>query len=192
MRILPSRLQGFSDSFGADLLAGASGAAVGAPQAMGFAIIAGVSPIFGLYTAVVATIVGALSTSSVFMTVNPTNALVLVVGSTLSAYADDDPLGHLFTLTVMVGLVQLLLGLLRAGNLFRFVSNAVMTGFVSGAGLLIIIGQLHALVGLGSVVRAALSRASATGCSACRRRSRRRFSLASFPSRSFWRLNELA
>ncbi len=150
MRILPSRLQGFRDSFGADLLAGASGAAVGAPQAMGFAIIAGVSPIYGLYTAVVATIVGALSTSSVFMTVNPTNALVLVVGSTLSAYVDDDPLGHLFTLTVMVGIVQLLLGLLRAGNLFRFVSNAVMTGFVSGAGLLIIIGQLHALVGLGS------------------------------------------
>ena len=150
MRIQPSRLQAFRNTFVADLLAGASGAAAGAPLSMGFAIIAGVSPIYGLYTTIVATIVGALATSSVFLTVSPTNALVLVVGSTLSAYADDDPLGHLFTLTVMVGVVQLLLGLLRAGNLFRFVSNAVMTGFVTGAGLLIIIGQLHALVGLGS------------------------------------------
>ena len=127
MRIQPSRLQAFRNTFVADLLAGASGAAAGAPLSMGFAIIAGVSPIYGLYTTIVATIVGALATSSVFLTVSPTNALVLVVGSTLSAYADNDPLGHLFTLTVMVGLVQLLLGLLRAGNLFRFVSNAVMT-----------------------------------------------------------------
>ena len=150
MHIQPSRLQSFRRNFSADLLAGASGAAAGAPLSMGFAIIAGVSPIYGLYTAVVATIIGALATSSVFLTVSPTNALVLVVGSTLSAYVNDDPLGHLFTLTVMVGLVQLLLGALRAGNLFRFVSNAVMTGFVSGAGLLIIIGQLHALAGLGS------------------------------------------
>lgn len=150
MHIQPSRLQSFRRNIFTDLLAGASGAAAGAPLSMGFAIIAGVSPIYGLYTTIVATIVGALATSSVFLTVSPTNALVLVVGSTLSAYVDDDPLGHLFTLTVMVGVVQLLLGLLRAGHLFRFVSNAVMTGFVSGAGLLIIVGQLHAFAGLGS------------------------------------------
>lgn len=147
MRADSSRLQKIRSNFLADLLAGASGAAAGAPLAMGFAIIAGVSPVHGLYTAVVATIVGALSTSSVLLTVSPTNALALVVASVLAARAGDDPLGHLFTLTVMVGVVQLALGLLRAGDLFRFVSNAVMTGFVSGAGLLIIIGQLPALTG---------------------------------------------
>ncbi len=130
-----------------DLLAGASGAAAGVPMAMGFSIIAGVSPIYGLYTIVVATIVAALTTSSVFMTVCPTNALVLIVGSMLVAGAETDFPGQVFTLTLLVGLLQLALGLARAGNLFRFVSNAVMTGFVSGAGLLIIINQLPALTG---------------------------------------------
>jgi len=148
MRFRPISLPTVRRHFVADLLAGASGAAVGAPQAMGFAIIAGVSPVYGLHTAVVATIVGALTTGSILMTVIPTNALVLVVGSTLPAYANDDPLGHLFTLTMMVGVIQLALGRLRFGNLFRFVSNTVMTAFVSGAGALIIIGQLHALAGL--------------------------------------------
>ena len=77
------------------LVAGATGAVAGAPQAMGFAIIAGVSPIYGLYTAVVATIVGALTTSSTFMTVAPTNALALVVvllQGRLSTVVNDVPL----------------------------------------------------------------------------------------------------
>ena len=148
MRNQPARLPAFRRNLVADLLAGASGAAVGAPQAMGFAIIAGLSPVYGLHSAVVATIVGALSTGSVFITVSPTNALALVVGSTLLVSAPGDAPGHLFTLTVMVGVIQLALGLLRFSNLLRFVSNTVMTGFISGAGLLIIIGQLDGLSGV--------------------------------------------
>ncbi len=147
MPIKLAMLHYFRRNFMTDLLAGASGAAAGAPMAMGFAIIAGVSPTYGLYTAVVATIVGALATSSVFMTVSPTNALALIVGSTLVAGTEADFPGRVFALTLFVGLVQLALGLARAGNLFRFVSNAVMTGFVTGAGLLIVIGQLPALTG---------------------------------------------
>ncbi|MDD9956315.1 MAG: SulP family inorganic anion transporter [Anaerolineaceae bacterium] len=134
----------------ADLLAGASGAAAGVPMAMGFAIIAGLSPVYGLYAIIVATIVAALTTSSVFLTVSPTNALALIVGSMLVAGVEADFPGRVFTLTLLVGILQLALGLARAGNLFRFVSNAVMTGFVSGAGLLIIINQLPALTGLAS------------------------------------------
>lgn len=130
-----------------DLLAGASGAAAGVPMAMGFSIIAGVSPIYGLYTIVVATTVAALTTSSAFMTVSPTNALALIVGSMLVAGVESDFPGRVFALTLFVGVIQLALGLARAGKLFRFVSNAVMTGFVSGAGLLIIINQLPALSG---------------------------------------------
>ena len=134
--------------FIADILAGATGAVAGAPQAMGFAIIAGISPLYGLYTAVVATIVGSLTTSSVYMTVGPTNAVALVVGGALLSFQGQDLLGHLITLTLMVGVFQLLFGVLKLGSLMRFVSNAVMTGFISGAALLIILGQLPALVGL--------------------------------------------
>ncbi len=133
-----------------DLIAGATGAAVGAPQAMGFALIAGVSPIYGLYTAVVATIVGTLAGSSVYMTVAPTNALALVVGSTLLPFDQIGQIERLFVLTLLVGLFQLLFAALRMGSLTRFVSNAVMTGFITGAGLLIILGQIDNLTGTSS------------------------------------------
>ncbi|MEQ8677014.1 MAG: SulP family inorganic anion transporter [Aggregatilineales bacterium] len=134
-------------SFLADFVAGITGAVAGAPQAMGFAIIAGVSPIYGLYAAFISTIVGALTTSSVFMTIGPTNALVLVVFSTLGQFDDGDPIQRMITLTLLVGGFQLLFGVLRLGSLTRFVSNAVMTGFITGAGLLIIIGQVDHLTG---------------------------------------------
>jgi SulP family sulfate permease len=130
-----------------DLLAGATGAVAGAPQAMGFAIIAGVSPLYGLYAAVAATITGALVAGSTFMTIAPTNALSVVVGSTLLAYSGDELIGRLFTLTLLVGVFQLAFGVLRLGSLTRFVSNAVMTGFITGAGTLIMLGQLRHLTG---------------------------------------------
>ena len=133
-----------------DLIAGATGAAAGAPQAMGFALIAGVNPVYGLYTAIVATIIGTLAGSSVYMTVAPTNALALVVGSTLLPFDQVGQIERLFVLTLLVGAFQLLFALLRMGSLTRFVSNAVMTGFITGAGLLIILGQIDNLTGTSS------------------------------------------
>ncbi|MBN1965006.1 MAG: SulP family inorganic anion transporter [Anaerolineae bacterium] len=130
-----------------DLIAGLTGAVAGAPQAMGFALIAGVNPVYGLYTALVATVVGALVGSSTFMTVGPTNALALVVASSLSGYGEQAQVSHLFTLTLLVGLFVFLFGVLRLGMLIRFVSNAVMTGFITGAGLLIILGQVQHITG---------------------------------------------
>lgn len=132
----------------ADLVAGATGAVAGAPQAMGFAIIAQIPPIYGLYTAIVATIVGSFTAGSTFMTIAPTNAVALVVGSTLTRYDEGLQIELLFLLTVIVGVFQLLFGVLRLGGLTRFFSNAVMTGFITGAGLLIILGQLRNLTGV--------------------------------------------
>jgi len=129
------------DTLQHDFLAGLTGAVAGAPQAMGFALIAGVSPVYGLYAAFVSTIVGTLASNSTFMTIAPTNALALVVFSTL----END--GHvsiekMAVLSLLVGIFQVAFGVLRLGDLTRFVSNAVMTGFITGAGLLIILGQL--------------------------------------------------
>lgn len=128
----------------ADIIAGITGAVAGAPQSMGFALIAGVSPIYGLYGAVVATIVGSLTSSSSFMTIAPTNALSLLVFSTIAADGNVT-IEKLFLLTFLTGVFQLTFGLFRLGNLTRFVSNAVMTGFIAGAGLLIILGQVSNL-----------------------------------------------
>jgi len=130
-----------------DLLAGLTGAVAGAPQAMGFALLAGLNPIYGLYTAFISTLVAPIFGSSVYMTVGPTNALALVVGSTLIGLQGTAMLDALFTLTLLVGVFLLAFGLFRLGGLTRFVSNAVMTGFISGAGVLIILAQLSHLTG---------------------------------------------
>src|SRR5690606_12233756 len=133
----------------ADLAAGLTGATAGAPQAMAFAIVAGISPVYGLYTAIVSTIIGGLFSRSSLLTTGPTNALAVVIGSTLAPFADSgDMLGRLVTLTFLVGAIELALGLLRLGGLARYVSTAVMTGFVTGAALLVLLGQLNHLTGI--------------------------------------------
>ena len=131
-----------------DLVAGLTGAVAGAPQAMGFAILAGVSPLYGLYGAFVTAIVASALSSSTLIVFAPTNALALVSGSTLLGYEGSQQLDVLFLLTMMLGVLMLAVGLLRLGNLTRFVSRAVMTGFITGAGLLIMLGQLNHLTGV--------------------------------------------
>jgi len=136
-------------AFLADFSAGITGATAGAPQAMAFAIVAGISPVYGLYTAIVSTIIASLVGSSTYMTTGPTNSLAIVVASTLAPFAgQDDLLARLITLTFLVGVIQLIMGLLRLGGLTRFVSAAVMTGFVTGAALLVLLGQLNHLTGI--------------------------------------------
>jgi SulP family sulfate permease len=120
------------------------------PDALGSAVLAGVNPIHGLYAIMVGTPVGALATGSVFMNVSITSAMALAVGEALAGYSGDEKTGALITLTLLVGLVALALGLLRLGTLTRFVSNAVMTGFLTGIAVLIVLGQLGDLTGYDS------------------------------------------
>lgn len=133
----------------ADLAAGLTGATAGAPQAMAFAIVAGISPAYGLYTAIISTLIGGLFSRSPLLTTGPTNALAVVIGSTLAPFAaEGDPIGRLVTLTFLVGIIELALGLLRLGGLARYVSTAVMTGFITGAAILVLLGQLNHLTGI--------------------------------------------
>jgi SulP family sulfate permease len=142
-----------------DLLAGATGAVAGAPQVMGFALIAGVNPLYGLYGAIVATIVAAITGGSTYMTVMPTNSLALVVASTFKQFQGGDVAQQLFLMTFLVGAFQLGFAVLKLGSLTKFVSNAVMTGFITGAGSLIILGQVWHLTGFeGDGSRAILER----------------------------------
>lgn len=135
--------------FGADLTAGLTGAIAGVPQAMAFALVAGISPVYGLYTAIVSTIIGSLFGNSTYLTTGPTNALAVVVASTLAPFSDlGDTPSRLITLTFLVGAVQLVMGLLRLGMLTRYVSGAVMVGFITGAAMLVLLGQLTNLTGI--------------------------------------------
>jgi SulP family sulfate permease len=123
------------------------------PEGMAYAQIAGVNPVYGLYSGIVATIVSSLSAGTVLMMSTLTSAIALTTASVMqNAGIQNSQLPQaLFTITLLTGAIMFLLGILRLGSIVNFVSNAVMTGFVAAASLLIILGQEHHLTGYSPV-----------------------------------------
>jgi SulP family sulfate permease len=123
------------------------------PEGMAYAQLAGVNPVYGLYSGIVAVIVSSLSTGTILMMSTLTSAIALATGSVLqnAGIQSSQMPQALFTITFLVGAIMFLLGILRLGSIVNFVSNAVMTGFVAGASLLIILGQEHHLTGYSPV-----------------------------------------
>lgn len=144
-RLIPNRGQ-----LVRDLVAALTFAVVNIPQAMGHAVLAMVNPVLGIYTLMVAAPVGALFSSSVFMNVSTTGALSVATGLVLIEFPPGERAEALIVLVLLVGVIQLLAGLFRLGFLIRFVSNSVMTGFMNGVAVLIILGQLSDLTGYDS------------------------------------------
>ena len=130
-----------------DLVAGMTFAVVSVPQAMAHALLATVNPVLGIYSLMVAVPVGAILTSSVFINVSTTAALSVAVGAALADIPADMKVEALAILVLLVGAIQLAAGIFRLGFLTRFVSNAVMIGFLNGVAVLIILGQLSDLTG---------------------------------------------
>ena len=130
-----------------DLIAALTFAVVNVPQAMAHALLATVNPLLGIYTLMVAVPIGTIFSSSVFMNVSTTGALAVAAGVVLADFPADQKLPALVVLVFLVGVIQLLAGLFRLGFMIRFVSNAVMTGFLNGVAVLIILGQLSDLTG---------------------------------------------
>jgi SulP family sulfate permease len=93
------------------------------------------------------TSVAALFTSSVIMNVDSTSATSIATGDFVGGVASEEQLGYLVVLGILVGLFMLIFGILKLGFLVRFISNAVMTGFLSGLGVLTILGQVGDLTG---------------------------------------------
>jgi sulfate permease, SulP family len=135
----------------ADFLAGLSVAAVAVPQAMAYAVAAGVPPVHGLYTAIVMTGVGALFASSRQLVNGPTNVISIAVLSALAALPAEQKLAGAFALTLLVGAFQTLITLLRLGDLTRYISHSVVVGFTLGASSLLVIDQMRNLLGWSSV-----------------------------------------
>ena len=135
----------------ADLIAGLTFAIVNVPQAMAHALLATVNPVLGIYTLMMAVPIGALFTSSIFMNVSTTSALSVAAGAGLANIPDDQKAQALVAMVLLVGLIQLLAGLFKLGFLVRFVSDSVMTGFLNGVAVLIILGQLGDLTGYDSI-----------------------------------------
>jgi SulP family sulfate permease len=143
--------QGFSTkNISSDLSAGVVKSIDSVTGGMANALLAGVNPMYGLYTALAATPVGALFTSSVYMNIDSTGALSAAAGSFLLVVPEDDRPAALAVLTLLTGVFMLLAGLLNLGFLTRFISNAVLRGFITGIGVNIILGQLSGITGYDS------------------------------------------
>ena len=138
-------------SFRADAWAGLTNALVVLPQGIAYALVAGLPPQYGIYTATVPAIVAALFGSSWHLISGPTMALSIVVFATVSPLAEPGSGAYIalvLTLTLLAGLYQLACGLARLGALVNFVSPAVITGFTAGAAILIVTSQVGHLTGL--------------------------------------------
>jgi SulP family sulfate permease len=138
-------------AFRKDLLAGITVAAISLPQAMAYALIAGIDPRFGLYSAIVVTTIASIFGSSSHLINGPTNAISLVVFSSLAFLDPDarnDAYQATFLLALMAGSLQIVIAVSRLGDLTRYISESVVLGFMAGAGLLIALGQTGNLLGL--------------------------------------------
>lgn len=144
---------------GGDILAGLTVAAVELPQAFGYALLAGVPPQYGVFTSVIQGVLAAAAGGSAHVVSGPTNTQSLLVISAITRMVDpaDRPEMYLqlvFALTFLKGLLQILMAMLRFGDLVRFVSRSVVVGLSAGAGVLIFAGQLPHLLGLSTARQA--------------------------------------
>ncbi len=139
----------FQNALRPDLIAGFTVAMIAVPQAMAYAAIAGVNPIYGLYTAILPAIIAALFGSSRHLNTGPTNGIALVtIGVLLPVVQRADYVEYVFAIAIISGAIRLALGVLRLGGIIRYVSNSVLTGFLTGASILIVLNQLGNLLGL--------------------------------------------
>lgn len=132
----------------ADTVAGATVAAVAVPQAMAYGLVAGVPPEHALYTAIVMTAVGALFDSSRHLINGPTNAISIALLSALAIVPPERHIEGAVLLALLIGGWQLLITLLRLGDLSRYISHSVIVGFTLGAGMLLPLDQVKNLFGL--------------------------------------------
>ncbi len=134
-----------------DFIAGLTGAIVVLPQGVAFATIAGMPPEYGLYAGMVPAMVAALFGSSHHLVSGPTTAASIVLFSALSVYAEPGSTEYVslaLTLTFMVGVFELGLGLARMGAIVNFISHSVIVGFTAGAAILIASKQLKNFFGV--------------------------------------------
>lgn len=154
-------LRRFGDrsSRAADVKAGLVLGVESVPDSLAAGMLAGVNPLHGLYAYLYGTAAGALATGSVFMSVQATGAMAVVVADVNAGTEGGLSAGGLATLTLLAGLIMLGLGLAGWGSLVRFIPGAVLTGFVNAVALNIVVGQLESFTGRGSEAENRLGRA---------------------------------
>lgn len=136
-------------TIGGDLRAGLVLGIESVPDGLAAGLLAGVNPLFGLNAYIVGTISGALATGSVFMTVQATGAMAVIIADVPEVHGVDGA-AAMATLTVMAGIAMLALGLAGLGSLVRFIPTAVLIGFVNAVAVNIVLSQLENFTGYDS------------------------------------------
>ncbi|SDX78374.1 sulfate permease, SulP family [Lutibacter oricola] len=136
-----------------DFIAGITGTVVVIPMAVAFAMIAGLPPVYGFYTAMITPIIAALFGSSYHLISGPTTTSSIVVFAIISKYANPETELEAFIslailISLMAGVIKLLMGVAKMGKLVNFVSTSVVVGFAAGAGILIAVKQLKHVFGI--------------------------------------------
>lgn len=132
-----------------DLVGGFVAGLYSVPEGIGYAALAGIGPSLGINAGMVPVAVAAAMTGSVLMMSTLTSAIALTIAGVLDqgGYAGDEIPQAVVTMALVAGLLMTALGALRLGKLVNYISNAVMTGFVTGVAVLIMVGKLDEIVG---------------------------------------------
>ncbi|MGA0373773.1 MAG: SulP family inorganic anion transporter [Flavobacteriaceae bacterium] len=145
-------IQGYNKSlFKSDFTAGVTVGIMLIPQGMAYAMIAGLPPVYGLYSAIFPQLVYALMGSSRQLAVGPVAMDSLLVATALNTMAivnSDHYISLAIFLALFMGLIQIFLGLLKFGFLVNFLSKPVISGFTSAAAIIIGLSQLNHILGI--------------------------------------------
>jgi SulP family sulfate permease len=135
--------------FRADLVAGATVTLVSIPQAIGFSLIMNLPPTPVIVSVIIGGFVGSLFFSSRHHVFGPTSSISLIVAATIAANSSIGlkPLQLAVYLAFLIGVIQLLAGLLNFGEITKFISRSVVIGYSTGIGILLMASQLHNLLG---------------------------------------------
>ena len=132
-----------------DFWAGALVAAIAVPSVMAFAMLAGLNPVYGIYSFIIAAIAATFVGVSTYAIVGPTSVVALMIASALGTLVITGPekLGAVLLLTLMVGVIQIALSFLDFGKLANYISRSVIVGLVTGVAVVIAVGQLTRILG---------------------------------------------
>ena len=132
-----------------DVLGGVTAAVVGLPVALAFGLAAGLGPAAGIYGAVAVGFFAAVFGGTRSLISGPTGSMTVAMAAIVAAHAEN--IGEAFTIVILAGLIQIMFGLLRIGRFVTYTPYSVISGFMTGVGVIIIVGQSLPFLGAPAV-----------------------------------------
>ena len=148
-RLSPTNLTYDLRTLRGDVLGGVTAAVVGLPVALAFGLAAGLGPAAGIYGAVAVGFFAAVFGGTKSLISGPTGSMTVAMAVIVAAHADN--IGEAFTIVILAGLIQMLFALLKIGRFVSYTPYSVISGFMTGVGVIIIVGQILPFLGAPAV-----------------------------------------